>query len=383
MKLQMSWKGCIGLLAVFAAVLIFISRDAFLYEDTVVKLTFVENSCAYEEEGPEGEKERYYEQKLRGRILNGDRKGEEETFSNTYSDSGVNDERFRRGDQIFVVLHAAGGGVILGRKRDGSLALLIFCFVFLLLAVNGWMGLRILLSLLINIGIFLLALRAYGQGRAPMAIAVALMLVFGALTLLFAAGFHKKTAAAVLASMVTVALSYGIYQLALHTSDRLPYEMMDYVVSPNDLSDLFFVGVVMGSLGAVMDVCISIAAGVAEILKQNPQVTGKALVGSIREMGYDIMGTMINVLFFSYLSSSIPIVVVKLKNGYTLYHMIQFQCIFDIIRFLMGAIGIVLAIPVSGFFSVWLLSGLRGGKPAQTEKNAPEQRAVRKGGDGK
>ena len=67
------------------------------------------------------------------------------------------------------------------------------------------------------------------------------------------------------------------------------------------------------------------------------------------------MGTMINVLFFTYISSAIPIVVVKILNGYTLYHLIHFHLVFEIIRFLMGAIGIVLAIPVAGACSVLLL----------------------------
>lgn len=104
-----------------------------------------------------------------------------------------------------------------------------------------------------------------------------------------------------------------------------------------------------------MDVSISIAAGVAEIVEKTPDIQLKPLLRSIREMGYDIMGTMINVLFFTYLSSAIPIVIVKIKNGYTLYHMIHFQLVFEIIRFLMGAIGIVLAIPVAGVCSVLLL----------------------------
>ena len=49
--------------------------------------------------------------------------------------------------------------------------------------------------------------------------------------------------------------------------------------------------------------------------------------------------------------------VVKIKNGYTLYHLIHFHLVFDLIRFLMGAIGIVLAIPVAGMFSILLLHG--------------------------
>ena len=111
----------------------------------------------------------------------------------------------------------------------------------------------------------------------------------------------------------------------------------------------------MGSLGAVMDVTISIAAGVAEIKGQTPDISTKDIIHSVREMGYDIMGTMINVLFFTYISGSIPIVIIKIMNGYTLYHLVHFQLAFEIIRFLIGAIGIVLAIPVSGLCSILLL----------------------------
>lgn len=81
----------------------------------------------------------------------------------------------------------------------------------------------------------------------------------------------------------------------------------------------------------------------------------KALIHSIREMGYDIMGTMINVLFFTYISGAVPIMIVKIKNGYTLYHLIRFEIVFEIIRFLIGAIGIVLAIPVAGILAILLL----------------------------
>ena len=76
------------------------------------------------------------------------------------------------------------------------------------------------------------------------------------------------------------------------------------------------------------------------------------------------MGTMINVLFFTYFCSAIPIMVVKLKNGYTLYHLIQFQTIFEMIRFLVGAIGIVLAIPIAGLCS---MAFLHAGKEKRTK----------------
>lgn len=346
----------IGLLLLFAAVLVFVSQDAFLYQETVVKVTAVRNDFSHEEEGPDGQTEKYYDQELTARIQNGGRKGEEIRLSDTYSESGVNDERYRKGDQLFVSLGKnSDTGSITGKKRDVYLAALIGIFLFLLFFINEWKGGIICVSLVVNISVFVVALWQYGKGMDLIPIAFCLMLVFSILTLLFAGGIHKKTLAAVVATLVTTLLCYGIYEIVLHVCDRLPYEMMDYVVSPNDLSDLFLTGVLMGSLGAVMDVSISIAAGVAEIEEKTPDIQLKPLIHSIREMGYDIMGTMINVLFFTYISSAIPIVVVKILNGYTLYHLIHFHLIFEIIRFLMGAIGIVLAIPVAGACSVLLL----------------------------
>lgn len=346
----------IGLLLFMVAVLIFVSKDAFLYRETIAKITTVENSFSHEAEGPNEEKEKYYDQKMTARVLNGKHKGEEISLENTYSSSGVNDERYRKGEQVFVSLTGGGNaGSIIRKKRDGYLALLIGSFLFLLFYLNRKHGCLIFFSLVMNLSVFFLALWCYKEGADMVSIAFVMMIIFSILTLLFAGGFHKKTLVAVVSTLVTTMLCYGIYEAALMVNDRLPYEMMEYAVNPKDLSDLFLTGVLMGSLGAVMDVSISIAAGVTEIKETSPDITLKALVKSIREMGYDIMGTMINVLFFTYISGAIPIVIVKINNGYTLYHLIHFHLIFEIIRFLMGAIGIVLAIPVAGFFSVLLL----------------------------
>lgn len=346
----------IGLLFMFAVVLVFVLKNAFLYTDTIAKVISVKNIFSHEEGGPNGETEQYYDQEIKARILNGSQKGKEIELSNTYSSSGVNDERYRKGNQIFVSVDKEGkSGIIEGRKRDIYIAFLIGIFLFLILFMNEWQGGIIAVSLVINMSVFLVALWKYGQGENLITLAYILMLVFSVITLLFASGFHKKTLVAIVATLLTTLLCYGIYQIVLVNSTRLPYEMMDYVVSPDDLSDLFLTGILMGSLGAVMDVSISIAAGVSEIVKQTPDIRLNALVKSVREMGYDIMGTMINVLFFTYISGAIPMMVIKIRNGYTLYHMIHFQLVFEIVRFLMGAIGIVLSIPVAGVCAIFFL----------------------------
>ena len=80
----------------------------------------------------------------------------------------------------------------------------------------------------------------------------------------------------------------------------------------------------------------------------------KSLIKSVREISYDIMGTMVNVLFFSYISGSIPMFLVKVKNGYSFSSIVRFDIVFELLRFLVGSIGIVLAIPVSGAVAILL-----------------------------
>lgn len=361
---EVNKKLIIGLLLFLVTVLVFVKNDAFLYKDTVVKVIKTENKYSHEEEGPNGEIEKYYDQKITAKILNGKKKGKKIQLQNTYSSSGINTEHYYYGDHLFVSLNNGNSGSVIGKKRDFYVAILLGFFLFLLIYLNRKHGVLIFVSLFMNLIIFLGLLYEYQQGGNLVKLSFLMMFLVTVLTLLFAGGIHKKTFVAILSSVTTTLLCFALYEIVLHFNERLPYEMMDYVVNPKDLSELFLAGVLMGSLGAVMDVAISIAAGTAEILETSKEITLSALIKSIREMGYDIMGTMINVLFFTYISSCIPIVIVKINNGYTLYHLINFHLVFEIIRFLMGAIGIVLAIPVAGLFSVLFLYGIplkRGG----------------------
>lgn len=339
----------------------FVYNDAFLYDATIGKVISVENEFSHEEEGVNGEIESYYDQTLEVLILNGKYKGNTIDISNTYTSSGVNDERYRKGTQLLIALNSSGdGGSILEKKRDVYVVLFFVAFIFLLVLVSGKHGAIVMVSFIINLILLVFSLKVYDIYGNLLKVTMAVMLLFSVLTLLFAGGLHKKTFAAILSTLVTVMMCFGIYMLTMKTSERIPYEMMDYVVNPKDLADLFLAGTLMGSLGAIMDVSISIAAGVSEVVAKTEGITAKALVSSIREMGYDIMGTMINVLFFTYLSGTIPILVLKIKNGYTLYHLVKFQLVFETICFLIGAIGIVLAIPVSGLFSFLFLGDMRG-----------------------
>ena len=85
---------------------------------------------------------------------------------------------------------------------------------------------------------------------------------------------------------------------------------------------VFLAGMFIGSLGAVMDVAISISAALFELYRKNPDISIQKLKASGIAIGKDIMGTMTNILLFAYVSGAMPILILYIKNysplGFTL-----------------------------------------------------------------
>ena len=87
--------------------------------------------------------------------------------------------------------------------------------------------------------------------------------------------------------------------------------------------------------------------GMYEILKRSPQISMKRWALAGRHIGRDIMGTMTNILLFSYLSGSLPMFLIYLKM-LTHYYLYYFdELVIKVARALTGGIGIVLTIPIT------------------------------------
>lgn len=96
-----------------------------------------------------------------------------------------------------------------------------------------------------------------------------------------------------------------------------------------------------------MDVAVAIAASLSEIVEKKPKVTFLELFKSGRKIGYDIMGTMINVLLFVFGCGLIPMCLIRMNNDVSLITIIKLHIPCELCRFLVESIGIVLAIPIS------------------------------------
>lgn len=336
----------------------FILHDDFLYKETILKITDVHTTFLSNKEGFDGSTEASYKQDITATVQNGSYKGQSVSFENEYSYSEVTSMKLQTGDKLFATLTKNSDNSfnvsILYEKRDSYLFLLFGIFIILLAFCAKKQGILTLLSLILNIATFFFCLSFYKTEDFLNWVWMLEVFCFCIITLLFVSGFRKKTLGAILSTLLIVVIVTVLYYVTIYHNDDIPYDMLPCMLAYLPLDKLFFISTIFGLLGAVMDVSITVNAAVSELVAATPNLSVKALIASIFEIGHDIMGTMVNVLFFSYFSSSFPLMVLKISNNYTFDTIVNVDYIFDILRFLVGSIGIVLSIPVSGLIAILL-----------------------------
>ena len=108
-----------------------------------------------------------------------------------------------------------------------------------------------------------------------------------------------------------------------------------------------------------MDIAITMSSSIFGLYEKNNDISVKALRTSGMEIGKDIMGTMTNILFFVYISGSIPMLILYLNNGSPLAFTFTMNLSLEVARALAGGIGIVLAIPISLYTSIFFVNRKR------------------------
>ena len=342
------------LLAALAAAAIFAFHNEGLYDTPVGKIVKVDTqqsgTATNYNSLSENDSEPVYRQKMTVKILNGRHKGKRVTVAGEYDYTGMDKEAYRRGDKVFLSLSGEdkiSSASIKGVKRDQYAVLLAVILAYLVIILGKGRGILSLCSIGMNIVIFLYGLARYEAVDDLMGICVAMIVAFTVLTLFLVNGVNCRSLVAILSALATAALTMEIFLLAMEYGGEIDYAALDYVAGGQDLESIFIASVAIAGLGAVMDVAVSIAAALNELILKDPGISVKSLARSGREIGHDIMGTMINVLLFTYICGLIPLMIMKMKNEVSLLTIVRLQIPFEISRFLIGGIGIVLAIPVS------------------------------------
>lgn len=352
-------------LCILASVWI-IQNNFSLYQQPIARIIEVELIDTQETIDSFENKDQLFQQHVVAEIKNGDQIGERILLENQYSSSGAIDHEYQVGDDVFVNISSEKEqpleGNIDGPKRDGFILLAAWLFILTVLLVGGRSGFFSLISLVVNVLVLIVAMRGDTKGPGLLLICSGLVVFFTVVSLLLVSGKNEKTYAAIFATLTgTFSTLLIAYAVITWTAGRgLRYEEMAFIT--RNPQRVFLASILVGSLGAVMDIAITITSSLYELDDKNKRIPLKDLKHSGREIGKDIMGTMANVLFFAYVSGSIPMILFYLKNGMAINYTLAMNLSLELTRALVGSIGFVLTIPISIYTVMYLIGKRRATK---------------------
>ncbi|MBV7271362.1 YibE/F family protein [Clostridium sp. PL3] len=342
------------------------SANERFYNKTIAKITSI-TEVNSKMEDMNGKEEQIKKQNIKAIIMNGVHKGKEIQLQNTTSYSQVNDLNLKVNDEVFISIQEnENKGIIsskiLDLKRDRYIAYITILFMLLILLIGGLKGFRSLASVIINIIIFSIIIQMFLHGFNLMLISIIASILFAILSISIVCGVNKKMISAAIATFAGTFISMlvAVAVIKLNNWNGVHFEEMEFLTHPPE--QIFIIEILIGTLGAIMDIAISISSSINEIYDKNPDIEKNVLINSGREIGKDIMGTMANTLVFAYISGSIPVILLLLRNGYPISFIININLSLEIIRALTGSIGIVLSIPIAIYISVMLLKKRRIGE---------------------
>lgn len=170
---------------------------------------------------------------------------------------------------------------------------------------------------------------------------------------------HKKTLVSILGTMVGVLCAGISAQLFSLLSGITGYNVSDietlmtlWNTNRIQVGGLLFSGLLISSMGAVMDVAMSISSSMSEILKQNPEMTRKELFKAGIHVGRDMMGTDSNTLILAFAGSSVSMLLLDYAYNLPYQQIINSNNIgIAIMQGLSGSFGIVLSVPFTVLFA--------------------------------
>lgn len=360
------------LIAILSLILIsiiscyFISNNENYYNKTIAKIISITEKEETQTNGITGSVEKIKKQQINAVVMNGTYKGREIQLQNTTSYSQVYDMDLNVKDEVFVKIESGTNDQIIsstitGFKRDKYLGYITILFIFLILFIGGYKGFRSLTSVIINILIFSVIIALFLHGYNLILISAIASVLFIILSIVIVSGTNKKTLAAVIGTLAGtfVAMLITAVVIKLTHSNGIHFEEMEFLTHPP--TKIFYAEILIGTLGAIIDIAISISSSLVEIYENNPLIEKKVLINSGFEIGKDIMGTMSNTLVFAYISGSIPIILLLIKNNFPLSYITNINMSLEIIRALTGSIGIVISIPITIYTSVLLIKNQKIG----------------------
>lgn len=241
-------------------------------------------------------------------------------------------------------------------QRLDQILLLAGFFILLVLIIGRRKGVNTLISLAFTcMFVFLVFVPSVLNGFNIYVTSVLTCVYTIIMTLLLINGVGRKTWATILGCLfgviVAAIFSIGMDKLLMLTGfvdEHSIYLQMLDGAKPINLKAIIFGSVIIGAMGAVMDVAMDIASALYELRHNAPEITFSQLCSSGLAIGRDIMGTMANTLILAYIGSSLAATLLLFTHIGSIIELLnKEQVIVEMMQALIGSTAILLTIPLT------------------------------------
>nr|WP_319393937.1 YibE/F family protein [uncultured Desulfobacter sp.] len=242
------------------------------------------------------------------------------------------------------------------------MALLFFLSLILVGRKKGFMsGLGLIYTFLCVFTMFLpLVLRGY----SPVLSAILLVIVVSTVTMILLNGVTVKSLCCILGTVFGVILASLVmmfFSAVMHISGYSLGEAEGLIhighTTGLKVEGLLYSGILIASLGAIMDVAMSIVSSVNEVLVHKKDSTPAVLFKAGMNVGKDLIGTMANTLILAFTGTSLELMIFISSYSVQYNQFINMnKTAIEITQALAGSFALVLTVPVSAFLASRLLT---------------------------
>ena len=292
------------------------------------------------------------------------------------------------GQTVVLSIYTTDQGIetsIVNLSRQGNLFLLFFIFFVLLLIFGRKKGFLSLVSLIVSgIIIYVFFIPLVLKGHSIMLLTVFTAVAVIVVSFIIIAGFTKKSLASILGTVcgvISAVILSEIFSKACVITGAVSEEAFLLASEGGadiDFAGLFISGIIIGTIGVVMDVSMSITSLIFELKENSPTMGFSKLVSSGLKVGKDMMATMINTLILAYVGTSLPLLFVFITNASSMTYVINTEMVAgEIIRSLCGSIGLILTVPLTSIIASYVILRNKN-MSARTEKARPSSQSRRR-----
>lgn len=278
----------------------------------------------------------------------------------------------KEGDKLSVRIDTVGVNEyqvsVYNYERSGLIIALVMIFALALVIIGGWQGFRAFLGLIftfVSIVYLLLPLTLKGWPAVPLTLV--LVSVTSVVCYFLLGGWQPKIIGASLGCLCGVgfaalfgAVSSSLAHISAYQMDEAEALMLVMADTNLKLEGLFLSGILIATMGAVMDTSMSVASAMDELKLKRPDISVKELFRSGMKVGRDATGTMANTLVLAFAGSSFNMFLLIYSYDVSFNQLMNTDFIaVEVIRGIAGSMGIIMTVPCVAAITAILLNKMK------------------------